>query len=32
MATCQRRAPADQQQRMAEMRVWFQNRARPLQH
>ena len=32
LTTCQRRAPAEQQQRMAEMRVWFQNRARPVQH
>lgn len=29
MATCTRRAPAEQRQRMAKYRSWFQNRQRP---
>lgn len=31
-STCKRRAPADQQERMARMRAWFERRERPLQH
>lgn len=30
--TCARRAPDEQRERMAEMRVWFERRERPLQH
>lgn len=30
--SCRRRAPEEQQRRMAEMRVWFEKRERPLQH
>lgn len=32
LASCRRRAPAEQQERMATMRQWFIDRQRPLQH
>jgi len=32
LATCKRRAPDEQHQRMLAVRSWFEKRARPLQH